>query len=440
MDPVILPRSEHCISRAQIDKDALKVLYRLHQAGYLAYLVGGSVRDLLLRRQPKDFDVVTNAHPHQIKQLFRNAFLVGRRFRLVHVIFRDKYIETSTFRQCPSEDEEENVEADDLLLRRENAFGTPYQDATRRDFTINGLFYNIADFSVIDYVGGLKDLKTRTLRSIGNPRIRFQEDPVRMIRAIRICGRAQFNLAPDVSEAIGMYRDQVLRCAKARNLEEIFQLLRYSAAEPSIRLLRNTGLLEILIPEILPVWSDPEKEKRSARILKALDMASSLHFPRTPPLLLAALFLPIIEDTTTGFQPGEDLRIRVEQVLEPFSKRFQLPRRYFDRITQICIAQRWFRMRKHKRFRPTSFVKRNFFEETLALASLYLPDEDDQWESNRDKWRSRIVSSELPRDDQDRLLRLLRFTPKSRRRRRRPRSSPRTDRTMTEIHIQEPSP
>lgn len=422
MDPVILPRSEHCISRAQIDRDALKVLYRLHQAGYLAYLVGGSVRDLLLGRQPKDFDVVTDARPHQIKQLFRNAFLVGRRFRLVHVIFGNKYIETSTFRQHPVAVDDESGEEDDLLMRRENAFGTPYEDASRRDFTINGLFYNIADFSVIDYVGGLEDLKTRTLRSIGDPCIRFQEDPVRMIRAVRICGRAGFTPAPDVREAISLYREQVLRCAQARNLEEIFQLLRYSSAEPSIRLLRDIGLLEILIPEILPNWTNPDKEPRSSRILKALDEASSVHFPRTPSLMLAALFLPAIEDATAGFQSGEDLRVRVEQVLDPFSRRFQLPRRFFDRITQICIAQRWFHIRKHKRFRPTSFVKRNFFEETLALASLYLPEEDDQWESNRDKWRSRILSADLPKDEQDRLIRLLRFTPKTRRRRhRRPR-------------------
>ncbi len=442
MDPVILPRSEHPISRAHIDKDALKVLYRLHQAGYLAYLVGGSVRDLLLGRLPKDFDVVTNARPNQIKQLFRNAFMVGRRFRLVHVIFGNKYIETSTFRQqpqeeCGDESGEECGESVDLLMRRENVFGSPYEDATRRDFTINGLFYNIADYSVIDYVGGLEDLKARTLRSIGDPRIRFQEDPVRMIRAVRICGRTGFSFAPDIADAIRLYRDQILRCAKARNLEEIFQLLRYSAAEPSIRIMRDIGLMDVLIPEILPTWTDPEKEKRASRILKALDDTKNTSFPLSPSLLLAAVFLPTIEDATAGFQSGEDLRVRVESILEPFSHRFQLPRRFFDRITQICIAQRWFHVKKHKRFRPTSFVKRNFFEETLALASLYLPAEDNQWESNRDKWRSRILSAELPAEEQDRLLRLLQFTTRTRKRHRRPRVSPRPDRPLNDLRTQE---
>jgi poly(A) polymerase len=419
MDPVILPRSRHNISRANIDQDALKVLYRLHQNGYLAYLVGGSVRDLLLERKPKDFDVVTDARPHQIKKLFRNAFLVGKRFQLVHVIFRDKYIETSTFRRCPPQDDTENGDSDDLLLHRENEFGTPFEDASRRDFTINGLFYNIADFSVIDYVGGLKDLETRTLRSIGDPCVRFQEDPARMIRAVRISGRTGFALSDDVTRAIRTYRDQVLRCAKARNLEEILQLLRYSAAEPTMRLLRDTGLMDIILPEIRDVWTDPELEKRASRILHALDTAPQRNFPRTPPLLLAAVFLPLIEHSTNGFQPGSDLRIHVEKTLKPFAERFQLPRRFFDRITQISIAQRWFQSKKHKRFRPSSFVKRVFFEETLALASLYLPVDDDQWQISRDKWRSRILSSDLPRKEKEHFLRLLRFKPKLRNRRRR---------------------
>jgi poly(A) polymerase len=416
MDPIILPRSKHPVSRANIDKDALKVLYRLHQNGYLAYLVGGSVRDLLLGRKPKDFDVVTNARPNQIKQLFRNAFLVGRRFRLVHVIFRDKYIETSTFRKPPEHNENNNE--NDLMLYRENEFGTPYEDASRRDFTINGLFYNIADFSVIDYVGGLKDLESRTLRCIGDPCIRFQEDPVRMVRAVRISGRTGFTPAPDIGSSIKLYRRQVLRCAKARNLEEILQLLRYNAAEPSIKMLRDTGLMDVIFPEILDQWTHPEKEKRASSILKSLDQSEQKNFPRTPPLLLASLFLPVVEDATSGFKSGENLRDDVEKIIKPFAVRFQLPRRFFDRITQICIAQRWFQEKKHKRFRPSSFVKRVFFEETLALATLYLPLDKNNWQSNRDKWRSRILSSDLPKSDQDKLLRLLKFKPKLKKRRR----------------------
>ncbi len=416
MDPVILPRSKHPVSRANIDNDALKVLYRLHQHGYLAYLVGGSVRDLLLGRNPKDFDVVTDARPNQIKHLFKNAYLVGRRFRLVHVIFRNKYIETSTFRRCPENNGSDNE--NDLMLRRENEFGTPYEDAKRRDFTINGLFYNIADYSIIDYVGGLKDLETRTLRCIGDPCIRFQEDPVRMVRAVRISGRTGFTPARDVVSSIHKYGDQVLRCAKARNLEEILQLLRYNAADSSIKMLRDTGLMQVIFPEILEHWTNSEKEKRSSAILNALDNATQNNFPRTPPVLLAALFLPAVEEATSGFQSGEHLRKEVEDTLQPFASRFQLPRRFFDRITQICIAQRWFQSKKHKRFRPSSFIKRVFFEESLALASLYLPLDDGNWQSNRDKWRSRILSSDLSSKEQDHLLRILNFRPRRKNRRR----------------------
>ena len=152
MTPRILPRSEHIVSRKDIDPDALKVLYRLKNHGFLAYLVGGGVRDLLLGRQPKDFDIGTSAHPQQVKRLFRNCFIVGRRFRLCHVRFGRKVIEVSTFRR------QAEAEEGDTLIRRDNTFGTPEEDAFRRDFTVNALFYDIATFSVIDYVGGLEDL------------------------------------------------------------------------------------------------------------------------------------------------------------------------------------------------------------------------------------------------------------------------------------------
>jgi poly(A) polymerase len=194
--PVVVPRAGHAISRRQIEPDALKVLYRLHQNNFTAYLVGGSVRDLLLGRRPKDFDVGTDAHPYQVKRLFKNCWIIGRRFRLAHVRFGTKTIEVATFRRqlsaaelaAPDEpgggivvDELGDV---DRMVHRDNTFGTPEEDAFRRDFTINALFYDIADFSIIDYTGGLEDLKARVVRSIGDPVERFQEDPVRMIRAV----------------------------------------------------------------------------------------------------------------------------------------------------------------------------------------------------------------------------------------------------------------
>src|SRR6187455_1881342 len=201
--PRVVTRAEHTISRKLIDADALKVLYRLHQSNYVAYLVGGSVRDLLLGRRPKDFDIGTSAHPYQIKKLFRNCWIIGRRFRLAHVRFGTKTIEVATFRRPVSQEElaaadepqpetamrTEGDESPDRLVHRDNTFGTPEEDAFRRDFTINALFYDIATFSIIDYVGGLKDLEHRVIRSIGDPGVRFLEDPVRMLRAVVFAAR-----------------------------------------------------------------------------------------------------------------------------------------------------------------------------------------------------------------------------------------------------------
>ena len=188
--PRILSRAQHNVSRKNIDPDALKVLYRLKNGGFVAYLVGGGVRDLLLERQPKDFDVGTSAHPQQVRKLFRNCFIVGRRFRLAHVRFGRKVIEVSTFRRAAEPEE------GDTLIRRDNTFGSPEEDAFRRDFTVNALFYDIATFSVIDWVGGLEDLTARVIRTIGDPAQRFREDPVRMLRAVALAARLDFTIDP----------------------------------------------------------------------------------------------------------------------------------------------------------------------------------------------------------------------------------------------------
>jgi poly(A) polymerase len=266
-EPVIVPRENHHISRRNIDPDALKVLYRLHDHGHAAYLVGGSVRDLLLGRRPKDFDIGTSAHPYQIKKIFRNCWIIGRRFRLAHIKFGPKTIEVATFRRIladtPAEPASENepvvVAASPEpepspaplgSLHRDNTFGTPEEDAFRRDFTINGLFYDIASFSVIDYVGGLGDLERRIVRSIGDPRLRFVEDPVRMLRAGVMAARLGFDLDPLVSEAIYEHRELIAKASPARLLEEYYKILRSGCAEPTFRALSHVGLLELITPEL----------------------------------------------------------------------------------------------------------------------------------------------------------------------------------------------
>jgi poly(A) polymerase len=291
-DPVIVPRADHPISRRDIDPDALKVLYRLHQSRHTAYLVGGSVRDLILGRRPKDFDIGTDAHPYQIKRLFRNCWIIGRRFRLAHIKFGQKTIEVATFRQNvpepppdqPADDAAVVVatspapalaapadarlaaNADASMLHRDNTFGTPEEDAFRRDFTINGLFYDIATFSVIDYVGGLGDLDRRVIRSIGDPHVRFVEDPVRMLRAAVLAARLGFDMDELVLEAIAQHRALILKASPARLMEEYFKILRSGYAEASFRALGRVRLLELVTPELKSpsdaVWESLERLDR----------------------------------------------------------------------------------------------------------------------------------------------------------------------------------
>src|SRR5438552_5365098 len=240
-DPRVVPRADHTISRRDIDADALKVLYRLRQFDHLAYLVGGSVRDLLLGRRPKDFDIGTSAHPYQVKKLFRNCWIIGRRFRLAHVKFGQKVIEVATFRRQVAAGEEvvaDGVPAPDPstpegehLIHHDNTFGSPEEDAFRRDFTINALFYDIATFSIIDYVGGLEDLHERVVRSIGDPDVRLREDPVRMLRAIALSARLDFGIDPQLVDSIRRHRHEIAKASPARMLEEYYKILRAGSSE-----------------------------------------------------------------------------------------------------------------------------------------------------------------------------------------------------------------
>ncbi len=283
-EPVVLPRSEHPISRKQIDEHTLKVLYRLRSHGHKAYLVGGGVRDLLLGRTPKDFDVGTDATPNQVKKLFRNCFLVGRRFRLAHVRFgQDGLVEVATFRRQPREDElPENPE--DHFFFAENVFGTPREDAFRRDFTINALFYDIADFSIIDYVGGLADLAARRIRTIGSPQVRFTEDPVRMLRAIEFAARLGFTLDEETREGIYSRAPLIAEAAPARIREEIMELFRHRVAGEVLRQAQGLGLLEHLLAGF-------EGDAETFDLLDKVDALTASGRPIEESFALAALYL-----------------------------------------------------------------------------------------------------------------------------------------------------
>jgi len=302
VEPRIVAREEHPISRRDIDPDALKVLYRLRQYEYTAYLVGGSVRDLLLSRHPKDFDIGTSAHPYQVKKLFRNCWIIGRRFRLAHVKFGQKVIEVATFRRQVAAGEEvvqDGVPAPDPttpegehLIHRDNTFGTPEEDAFRRDFTINALFYDIANFSIIDYVGGLDDLRAGLVRSIGDPDVRLKEDPVRMIRAIALAARLDFTIEPTLLASIRAHRQEIAKSSLPRLLEEYYKILRAGSSEKAFRGLAEVGLLQPISSELHKGAAEPLWQA-----LASLD-AYRRRFDSTPEslsngILLGSLLVPL---------------------------------------------------------------------------------------------------------------------------------------------------
>jgi poly(A) polymerase len=286
MTKVIVPRAEHPISRSLLSPNAVKVLYKLKEHGYIGYLVGGGVRDLLLGREPKDFDVVTDATPAQLKKLFRNCRLIGRRFRLAHLHFHDEIIEVATFRSSaePAAEEPEeavaaeaaqdtepapeaealeqeregrhrhhhhgplHLKSEDGMVLRDNVFGTPEEDAVRRDFTVNALFYNIVDFTIIDHVGGMEDLKRGLIRTIGDPVVRFTEDPVRMIRAVRFAAMLGFNIEERTEAAMTELCGSINKATPPRLYEEVLKLLLMGAGERTYQLMRHSGLFEPLFP------------------------------------------------------------------------------------------------------------------------------------------------------------------------------------------------
>ncbi len=244
----VFSRAEHNISRSQISENALKVLYRLQNDGYEAYLVGGCVRDLLLGREPKDFDVVTNADPDQVRKVFRNCRLIGRRFRLAHVHFGREIIEVATFRGVGEEQNDNQVLNKEGRLLRDNVYGTIEEDVWRRDFTVNALYYNIRDFSVVDYVGGMADHKTGTLKLIGDPDMRFREDPVRMLRAVRFAVKLGFKLDSDCEKAMHNDAQLLSSIPSARLYDEALKLFLSGYALQTFEMLRHYGLFQVLFP------------------------------------------------------------------------------------------------------------------------------------------------------------------------------------------------
>lgn len=311
VQPTIIERAQHPLSRRDIDSNVLKVLYRLIGAGHTAYLVGGGVRDLMMGRRPKDFDIATSAHPQQVRDLFRNSRLIGRRFRLVHVFFGPQNVEVATFRRR-SEDLPDNG---DLLIRHDNTFGTPEEDAFRRDFTVNALFYDPATFRVIDYVNGVADLHARLIRTVGDPELRMREDPVRTIRAVRFAVKLGFEIEPVTRAAMQRHRGDLLRSSVPRLVEETYRTLEIDEAERALLLMERLGILELLLPCLSEhLRTTGLESSQTARCLEAISgaRASGEELPR--PVVLAALYADFYlshnqERTAENrFEPVEALR------------------------------------------------------------------------------------------------------------------------------------
>jgi poly(A) polymerase len=430
--PRVLARAEHPISRKAIHPEALKVLYRLSAAGFTAYLVGGSVRDLMLGRRPKDFDVATNAKPQEVRRLFRNSRIIGRRFRLVHVLFRDHVVEVSTFRREP-DPAEQRASGSGLLITSDNAFGSPEQDAWRRDFTVNALFYDIADFSVIDWLGGIEDLRNRSMRVIGDPLVRFREDPVRMMRACELAGRLGFVIDPASQAAIHELRGELAHASPARLTEELLALLRCGSSGPALQWMLELGLLEQLLPEAYAMVQASERGLGEfGRILPVVDRRIASGHPVSDAGLVAALLLPSVllrryDVEAVGqraLRRAELVRL-VEEVTEPFFARFALSR---DRVRATADALLGFlrlcepHATAEERLRVAS---RSFFPDALWLFEILAEatgegfEELAQWQAAARRRPVLAGAAEAARAERATPGEARRGKPRSRRRRRR---------------------
>lgn len=355
LQPRILSRSEHVISRAYINEYALKVLYRLREHGYQAYLVGGGVRDLLLGREPKDFDVATDATPEQVRRVFRNCRLIGRRFRLAHIHFGAEIIEVATFRGAGVEHGEEGGPGGGMLLR-DNCYGTIEEDALRRDFTVNALYYNIDNFSVIDYADGVRDLEAGRLRLLGDPESRFREDPVRMLRAVRFAAKLGFFIDPECEQQIYQHSALLHEVPPARLFDEILKLFMGGMAVETFAKMRHYHLFGHLFPDTEKCLSREEQGFPITFVVRALentDRRIEQGLSVTPFFLYAAL---LWEPTRRRYEAllaaGEPSEVAMEEaaseVLARQIQRISIPRRFSQPLREIWALQPRFYQRRGK--------------------------------------------------------------------------------------------
>lgn len=367
-DARIYARDEHNLSRKNIAESALKVLYRLHKAGFEAYLVGGAVRDLLLGFTPKDFDVATNARPEEVCDLFRNSRMIGRRFKLVHVRFGREIIEVATFRAAPEGQSGDSAISDEGRILRDNVYGELVDDAWRRDFTINALYYNIADFSIVDYVDGVNDLRAGRLRLIGEPDVRYLEDPMRLLRAVRFAAKLGVEIDKQTERAFQTYGKLLKDISPARMFDEIVKLFHCGAGARAVELLIDYELMPLLFPSFSKIANSGMLEQHTAMMSQACantDKRLAAEKSVTPAFVLAAILWHaqrcyFDELNDQSLSPFDQEQRAHDRAIEEQLATIAIPRRFTSYVREIWSLQKKFtkrtpkrveRLASHRRFR-----------------------------------------------------------------------------------------
>lgn len=426
----VIPREQHTISRKDISENALKVLYRLNKAGYEAYLVGGGVRDLLLGQKPKDFDVTTSATPEQVRKLFRNCRLVGRRFRLAHVMFGPEIIEVATFRGhheagAPA-DRTTSQRGQNGMLLRDNIFGSIEEDAQRRDFTINSLYYSVADFSVRDFVGGVQDLKEGVIRLIGDPETRYREDPVRMLRAVRFAAKLNMQISAETAEPIPRLATLINDVPPARLFEEVLKLLQAGYGYETYKLLRENSLFQPLFPSIVRYFTesgDSPMERMIAQVLKNTDTRLHNDMRVNPAFLFAAMFwYPLLETAQkiaqeSGLAYYDAFALAANDVLDEACRTLAIPKRITTLVRDIWQLQ--LRMSRRQGKRAWKLMEHPKFRAAYDLLALRAEIENNKELQSLVQWWGEFLVSAPP--EQKGMLTNLDEEPEPRRRHRRPR-------------------
>nr|WP_269811541.1 MULTISPECIES: polynucleotide adenylyltransferase PcnB [Buttiauxella] len=425
----VIPRDQHALSRKDISENALKVLYRLNKAGYEAYLVGGGVRDLLLGKQPKDFDVTTSATPDQVRKLFRNCRLVGRRFRLAHVMFGPEIIEVATFRGHHEEqksDKQTSQTGQNGMLLRDNIFGSIEEDAQRRDFTINSLYYSVADFSVRDYVGGLRDLRNGVIRLIGDPETRYREDPVRMLRAVRFAAKLNMTISPETGEPIPRLATLINDVPPARLFEESLKLLQAGHGYDTYELLREYQLFQPLFPTITRYFTeqgDSPMERMITQVLKNTDNRIHNDMRVNPAFLFSAIFwypqLEMAQKLTqeSGLAYMDAFALAMNEVLDEACRALAIPKRITTLVRDIWGLQ--LRLSRRQGKRAWKLMEHPKFRAAYDLLALRAEVENNQELQRLTKWWGEFQVAAPPA--QKDMLDVLGDEPAVRRRHRRPR-------------------